>query len=187
MPEAERQDRFRYLYRQTEGVIDRATWTRASVGPLGIACVLTVIAWFVAPNQPRDLGSQAFFSVGMVLAHAYLILYGFAVFVCAVAEYFISAKRFRDRGRSPELAGLAPSRCSSRAQPIGSSRAPKARCPNGRRRRSTSWRWRSSSGRSPNSRSDPSERRNRKLPHIQHIVRSFSVKMSCQTSPSARY
>jgi uncharacterized membrane protein YhaH (DUF805 family) len=108
MPEAERQDRFRYLYRQTEGVIDRATWTRASVGPLGIACVLTVIAWFVAPNQPRDLGSQAFFSVGMVLAHAYLILYGFAVFVCAVAEYFISAKRFRDRGRSPELAGLAP-------------------------------------------------------------------------------
>jgi uncharacterized membrane protein YhaH (DUF805 family) len=106
MPEA--QDRFRFLYRQTEGVIDRATWARASVGPLGVAFVLTIIAWLVAPNQPRDLGSQAFFSVGMVLAHAYLIFYGFALFVCAVAEYFVSAKRFRDRGRPAELAGLAP-------------------------------------------------------------------------------
>ena len=108
MPEAAVQDRFRFLYRQTEGVIDRPTWVRASLGPLGIAFILTVIAYLVAPNQPRDLGSQGFFSVGIVLAHAYLILYGFALFVCAVAEYFVSAKRFRDRGRPAELAGLAP-------------------------------------------------------------------------------
>jgi uncharacterized membrane protein YhaH (DUF805 family) len=108
MPEAAVQDRFRFLYRQTEGVIDRATWVRASLGPLGIAFVLTVIAWLVAPNQPRDLGSQSFFTFGLALAHAYLILYGFALFVCAVAEYFVSAKRFRDRGKPAELAGLAP-------------------------------------------------------------------------------
>jgi len=108
MAETQVQDRFRFLYRQTDGVIDRVTWARASIGPLGIAFLLTVIAWLVAPNQPRDLGSQGFFSLGMVLAHAYLILYGFALFVCAVAEYFVSAKRFRDRGRPAELAGLAP-------------------------------------------------------------------------------
>jgi uncharacterized membrane protein YhaH (DUF805 family) len=108
MPDAEAQDSFRFLYRQTDGVIDRATWARASIGPLGIAFALTLIAWVVAPNQPRDLGSQPFFSLGLVLAHAYLIFYGFALFVCAVAEYFVSAKRFRDRGRPAELAGLAP-------------------------------------------------------------------------------
>jgi uncharacterized membrane protein YhaH (DUF805 family) len=108
MRDAEVQGRFRFLYRQTEGVIDRATWTRASLGPLGIAFALTLIAWLVAPNQPRDLGSQAFFSLGLVLAHAYLILYAFSLFLCAVAEYFVSAKRFRDRGRPAELAGLAP-------------------------------------------------------------------------------
>jgi len=108
MSEAESQARFHFLYRQTEGVIDRTTWIRASLGPLGIALGLTIIAWLVAPNQPRDLGSQAFFSLGLVVAHAYLILYGFALFVCAVAEYFVSAKRFRDRGRPAELAGLAP-------------------------------------------------------------------------------
>jgi uncharacterized membrane protein YhaH (DUF805 family) len=108
MPEIEAQDPFRFLYRQSEGVIDRTTWIRASVGPLGIALALTIIAWLVAPNQPRDLASQAFFSVGLVLSHAYLIFYGFALIVCAVAEYFVSAKRFRDRGRMPELAGLAP-------------------------------------------------------------------------------
>ena len=104
----EGQDRFRFLYRQTDGVIDRATWTRASVGPLGIVFVLTVIAWLVAPNQPRDLGTQAFFTLGLVASHAYLIVYSFALFICAVAEYFLSAKRFRDRGRPAELAGLAP-------------------------------------------------------------------------------
>jgi len=108
MAEPEGQDRFRFLYRQTDGVIDRATWARASLGPLGIGLVLTVIAWLVAPNQPRDLGTQAFFTLGLVLSHAYLIVYGFALFVCAVAEYFVSAKRFRDRGRPAELAGLAP-------------------------------------------------------------------------------
>jgi uncharacterized membrane protein YhaH (DUF805 family) len=108
MPETEGQDRFRFLYRQTEGVIDRMTWIRASTVPLGIAFVMTLIAWLVAPNQPRDIASQGFFNLGMVLAHAYLIIYGFALFVVAVAEYFVSAKRFRDRGRPAELAGLAP-------------------------------------------------------------------------------
>ncbi|HYA73787.1 MAG TPA: hypothetical protein VEF36_11585, partial [Roseiarcus sp.] len=32
----------------------------------------------------------------------------FALILCAVAEYFVSAKRFADRGKPPALAGLAP-------------------------------------------------------------------------------
>ena len=99
---------FRFLYRQTEGVIDRATWARASVGPIGVALALTAIAWLIAPDRPRDLGSQAFIDVKTVAVHAYFIAYAFALIICAVAEYFVSAKRFADRGKPGGLAGLAP-------------------------------------------------------------------------------
>ena len=40
--------------------------------------------------------------------HAYFLVYAFALILCAVAEYFVSAKRFADRGKPPALAGLAP-------------------------------------------------------------------------------
>ena len=40
--------------------------------------------------------------------HVYFIVYSFALIFCAVAEYFVSAKRFADRGKPPALAGLAP-------------------------------------------------------------------------------
>ena len=36
------------------------------------------------------------------------MVYVFALFLCAIAEYFVSAKRFADRGKPPALAGLAP-------------------------------------------------------------------------------
>ena len=40
--------------------------------------------------------------------HVYFLVYAFALILCAVAEYFVSAKRFADRGKPPALAGLAP-------------------------------------------------------------------------------
>ena len=99
---------FRFLYRQTEGVIDRATWARGSLGPVGIALILTVIAVAIAPGKPRDLATEAFIDVSVIAVHVYFLAYAFALFLCAVAEYFLSAKRFADRGRPGELAGLAP-------------------------------------------------------------------------------
>jgi hypothetical protein len=100
--------RFRFLYRESEGVIDGRQWAWASVGPVGIALVLTLIAITVAPNAPRDLAREAFIDPVVVARHAYLIVYAFALILCAVAEYFVSAKRFADRGLPPALAGLAP-------------------------------------------------------------------------------
>ncbi len=100
--------RFRFLYRQTEGTIDASTWARASAPVIAIVLALTLVAWWIAPSQPRDLASQGFATPAIVATHAYFIAYAFALLICAVAEYFVSAKRFNDLGRPAALAGLAP-------------------------------------------------------------------------------
>ena len=102
-----REPTFRFLYRETEGAIGPALWRQASAWPVGIALAMTAVAWALAPG-PRDLGTQPFFSLSILAVHAYFIVYGFALFVLAVAEYFVSAKRFNDLGKSPAWAGLAP-------------------------------------------------------------------------------
>jgi len=101
-------ERFRFLYRQADGVLDRGGWARASLAPLGVALAMTLIWLAIAPNAPRDLAHERFLDLGVVAVHFYFIVYAFAVIICAVAEYFVSAKRFADRGRPPALAGLAP-------------------------------------------------------------------------------
>jgi hypothetical protein len=98
---------FRFLYREAEGAIGPGLWARASAGPVGVALAMTLIAWWIAPG-PRDLGSQPFFSLSIFAVHAYLMAYGFALILLAVAQYFVSAKRFNDLGKSPAWAGLAP-------------------------------------------------------------------------------
>jgi hypothetical protein len=98
---------FRFLYREAEGAIGPGQWARASAWPVGIALALTALAWAVAPG-PRDLKTQPFISASIVAVHAYLMFYGFALIVLAVAQYFVSAKRFNDLGKSPAWAGLAP-------------------------------------------------------------------------------
>ena len=108
MAESPRAARFRFLYREGEGFVGGREWALASVGPVGLALVLTVIAFVVAPNAARDLAREAFIDPLTVARHAYLIVYSFALILCAVAEYFVSAKRFADRGKPPALAGLAP-------------------------------------------------------------------------------
>ena len=108
MAEAQRAARFHFLYRESEGFIDGREWALASVGPVGIALILTIVAFAVAPDAPRDLAHEAFIDPLTVARHAYLIVYSFALILCAVAEYFVSAKRFADRGKPPALAGLAP-------------------------------------------------------------------------------
>jgi hypothetical protein len=108
MASSERARRFRFLYRQGEGVIDAGAWARASLAPVGLALLLTLVAFVAAPDAPRDLTREAFIDPLVVARHAYLIVYSFALIICAVAEYFVCAKRFADRGRPPGLAGLAP-------------------------------------------------------------------------------
>jgi uncharacterized membrane protein YhaH (DUF805 family) len=101
-------ERFRFLYRQADGVVDRGVWARASLPPVAIALAMTAIWLAVAPSRPRDLSREAFIDPWVVATHVYFLVYAFALILCAVAEYFVSAKRFADRGRPPALAGLAP-------------------------------------------------------------------------------
>jgi uncharacterized membrane protein YhaH (DUF805 family) len=98
---------FRFLYREAEGAIGPGLWARASAWPVGIAIAMTALAWGLAPG-PRDLATQPFFSLSIFAVHAYYIVYAFALIVLAVAQYFVSAKRFIDLGKSPAWAGLAP-------------------------------------------------------------------------------
>ena len=99
---------FRFLYRQSEGVLGRAAWARASAAPVAAVVVMTAIWLVIAPDAPRDLAREPLIELSVVAEHLYFILYSFALIVCAVAEYFVSAKRFADRGRPPALAGLLP-------------------------------------------------------------------------------
>ena len=108
MADASIDGRFRFLYRQSEGTIDRATWARASVLPIGAALVLTAFAFWIAPEKPRDLSTESFVSAAIVARQTYLIAYAFALMICLIAEYFLSAKRFRDRALPEALAGVAP-------------------------------------------------------------------------------
>jgi len=108
MAEALSEANFRFLYRQAEGVIDAPTWLRASFPPVAIALGLLAIALLIAPDQPRDLATQPFLDARVIATHVYFLICAFAVLICAVAEYFVSAKRFTDRGKPAALAGLAP-------------------------------------------------------------------------------
>jgi len=108
MADAASGERFRFLYRETEGAIDGATWARASLLPVGLALVLSVIAFAIAPDKPRDLAAEAFISPLIIIRQTYLIAYAFVLLICLVAEYYLSAKRFRDLGKPAGLAGVAP-------------------------------------------------------------------------------
>jgi tellurite resistance protein TehA-like permease len=100
--------RLRFLYRQTDGVIDGRVWALASLPPVGVALAMTAIWVAIAPDHPRDLAHEAFIDFGVIAVHAYFLVYCFALLIAAVAEYFVSAKRFADRGKPGAFAGFAP-------------------------------------------------------------------------------
>ncbi len=108
MSQTPRGARFRFLYRQGEGTINRRQWRRASWPPVAIALAMTFLWLVIAPRQARDLSREGLIDVGVIATYAYLLVYVFALLLCAIAEYFVSAKRFADRGKPQELAGLAP-------------------------------------------------------------------------------
>lgn len=99
---------FRFLYRETEGRIDRATWWTASLPLALLLFVLTMIWLAIRPPGARDLVTQGFFDAKTAVVYLYLILFAFTVLLVSVMQYSVSAKRLRDRGLPPSLAGLLP-------------------------------------------------------------------------------
>jgi uncharacterized membrane protein YhaH (DUF805 family) len=99
--------RLNFLYRGSEGTIDRREWALASLPLVAILIVFTLIWIAIMPREARD-PSKGLVDVGVAMRYMYLVVYAFVVLVCAVAQYFVSAKRFADLGKPPALAGVAP-------------------------------------------------------------------------------
>ena len=99
---------FRPLYRQEEGRLDRAAWWVASIPPTLLLIAMTLVWFAIAPRAQRDLGSQQFLDPVVVATYCYLIVYGFAIIFCQIAQYNVSAKRFHDRLMPGSLAGILP-------------------------------------------------------------------------------
>jgi uncharacterized membrane protein YhaH (DUF805 family) len=85
----------RFLFRNDRGRIDRSTWWQ-SVTVL-TAAWLSALAVQSALNRSGDISKVA-------ITAAFLV----ATIFLAVCYYFVSAKRFNDRGKSPEYALLLP-------------------------------------------------------------------------------
>jgi len=115
MAEERPPSRFAFLYRQGDGVIGARQWAKAAWPPAAMALVVVALWALASPPAPIPLSERQLAEPGAVLALAYFIAYSFAavvsVFIAlllAVAEYFVCAKRFRDRGLPAALAGVAP-------------------------------------------------------------------------------
>lgn len=99
--------RLDFLYRRSEGAIGRRDWALASLPPTVVLIVSTLIWLAIMPREMRDL-SQGLLDLGVAARYLYLIIYAFVIILCAVAQYFVSAKRFADLGKPAALAGVAP-------------------------------------------------------------------------------
>lgn len=103
-------ERIRFLFRSEQGRIDRETWIYGAGALLAVLAPLTLIWLALEPYTAHDLAKTPFFAPKTVAAYAYLIFYSFVVLLIAISFVNLSAKRFRDRGRTPPLglASLAP-------------------------------------------------------------------------------
>jgi uncharacterized membrane protein YhaH (DUF805 family) len=99
---------FRFLYREDEGTLGRAAWWTAIAPPTLTLFVMTAIWLAIMPAGARDLARDGFFDARSVATYAYLLVFAFATLIGFVMIYNVTAKRLRDRGRPPALAGLLP-------------------------------------------------------------------------------
>jgi uncharacterized membrane protein YhaH (DUF805 family) len=86
---------FRFLFRQDRGTIDRSTWRSGACVLLAVWCLFILAEWLA--NRTGNLAK-----VGVTG------LFVLATMLVAVCYYFLSAKRFTDRGRPKELALVLP-------------------------------------------------------------------------------
>lgn len=102
----DKRDEFTFLYRQDQGRLDRAGFWRASLPVLAALAAMTALWLAIRPEGARDLTHDAFFDARVAATYVYLLIYTLALLVGAVMLTFVGAKRLRDIGRPPALAGL---------------------------------------------------------------------------------
>jgi uncharacterized membrane protein YhaH (DUF805 family) len=100
--------RWSFLFRTDEGRIDAPTWRRNAALLVAIFAVLTVIWIFVEPFAAHDLAREPLFSLSVLAANLYRLVYGIAGILLLISYYNLSAKRWRDIGLPAALAGLLP-------------------------------------------------------------------------------
>jgi uncharacterized membrane protein YhaH (DUF805 family) len=95
MPGLPTSSTIRFLFRNDRGRIDRRTWWHA--------IAVLVAAWLVALAVQRFLNRS-----GDITKVAITAAFVVATIFVAVCYYFVSAKRFNDRGKPAEYALLLP-------------------------------------------------------------------------------
>lgn len=108
MPHLLSRANFRFLYREDEGTLGRAAWWVAVAPPALTLIVMTLVWLAVMPPGARDPARDGFFDARSVATYAYLLVFAFATLIGFIMIYFVTAKRLRDRGKPPALAGLLP-------------------------------------------------------------------------------
>jgi uncharacterized membrane protein YhaH (DUF805 family) len=97
-----------FLFRSDAGQIDAATWWRGTLLLAGIFAA-SVIGWvFLEPYADHDLDTTFWMTAGILAANLYRLLFGLAILLILISYYNLSAKRWRDIGWPPALAGLLP-------------------------------------------------------------------------------
>jgi uncharacterized membrane protein YhaH (DUF805 family) len=99
---------WQFLYRSDAGAINAGTWWRGAVFLAAVLAALTLGLVYLLPYAKHDLGKTPLLSVSAFGANVYILFYVFALILISVCYYNLSAKRWRDMGRPPALAGLLP-------------------------------------------------------------------------------
>lgn len=99
---------FRFLFRTDEGRIGRQVWWLGTILLVSIVIVFALGWLALSPYAHRTLDVRKFYDPMTFVSYAYLIVYAFAVLLIAVCYVNLSAKRLRDGGIQPGLAGAAP-------------------------------------------------------------------------------
>ena len=97
-----------FLYRSDEGRIDAATWWRGTLLLFGLFLILALGWLFIEPYADHNLDVGAGMTAAIIAANVYRLFFGFAILLLLISHYNLSAKRWRDVGWPPSLAGLFP-------------------------------------------------------------------------------
>jgi len=98
--------RWRFLFREDRGEIGAPEWRRGAAMIAAPMIVMTAAWFWLQPYANRDLSQRPFIDPMAILAFVYLLVFALAILIAGASCYNLCAKRWRDLGKPPGLAGL---------------------------------------------------------------------------------